>query len=85
MNKTLLYFSAAWCGPCKMFGPLMDEIAQELSVTKYDVDVDALETTSFGIRNVPTVVLVDETGAELGRFAGVKSKQQVIDFYNQQI
>lgn len=83
MNKTLLYFSAAWCGPCKMFGPLMDEITQELPVIKHDVDIDTLETTTFGIRNVPTVILVDETGVELARFAGVKSKQQVIDFYNE--
>lgn len=84
MSKTLLYFSAAWCGPCKMFGPLMDEIAQELPVNKHDVDIDALETTNFNIRNVPTVVLVDSEGIELKRFAGVKSKQQVIDFYNEQ-
>ena len=80
--KTLLYFSATWCGPCKMFGTVMEEIANELPVTKYDVDIDALETNSFHIRSVPTVILVNEEGVELDRFGGVKSKQQVIDFYN---
>lgn len=82
--KALLYFSAPWCGPCKMFGPIMEEIAQEIPVTKYDVDVDTLETATFGIRNVPSVVMVDETGAEVDRFVGVKSKQQILDFYNKQ-
>ena len=62
----------------------MDEVAQELPVTKFDVDIDALETAQFNIRNVPAVILVNEEGTELRRFAGVKSKQQIIDFYNEQ-
>ena len=81
MDNSLLYFSATWCNPCKMFAPIMDEISETITVTKYDVDIDKLETSNFVIKNVPTVILVDSEGHELRRFAGVKSKQQVLEFY----
>jgi thioredoxin 1 len=80
--KKLLYFSGGWCLPCKSFGPIMDQVAQSgIPVQKVNVDTDTEATQAFGVRNVPTVVLV-ENGQEVKRFSGVKSMQQVIDFYN---
>ena len=80
--KKLFYFSAPWCGPCKTFGPIMDQVAQSgIPVQKINVDTDTEASQSFGIRNVPTVVLVDN-GQEVKRFSGLKPMQQVIDFYN---
>ena len=82
--KKLLYFSAAWCQPCKMFGPIMDEVSEEsIPVQKVDVDAENELSQKYQIRNVPTVILVNKEGTEVAKFIGVKSKQQVIDFYNE--
>ena len=80
--KELWYFSAPWCGPCKMFGPTMDRVAsQGINVKKINIDYAADAITKYGVRSVPTVILV-ENGQEVSRFVGAKSEQQVIDFYN---
>ena len=80
--KQLWYFSAPWCGPCKMFGPTMDRVAQKgIPVKKVNIDYEPDASTKFGIRSVPTVILV-ENEQEVSRFVGAKSEQQVIDFYN---
>ena len=81
--KQLWYFSAEWCGPCKQFGPLMDQIAsQGISIKKINVDYTPDVTTTYGIKSIPTVILV-ENGQEKARFTGARSAQQVIEFYNQ--
>ncbi len=80
--KQLWYFSAPWCGPCKMFGPTMDRIAsQGIQVKKINIDYEADAVTKFGVRSVPTTILV-ENGKEVKRFVGAKSENQVIEFYN---
>jgi len=67
-----LYFSAPWCGPCKQLAPKMELVAEaNITVEKILVDSDAETTQKYGIRNIPTVVLVDENGTELERFVGV--------------
>jgi thioredoxin 1 len=81
--RTLLYFSAPWCGPCKMFGPVMDNIANKnIPVTKVNVDYEIATVEKYGVSSVPTTILV-EGDQEVRRFVGVKSEQQVIDFYNE--
>ena len=80
--KQLWYFSAPWCGPCKMFGPTMDRVASTgIPVNKINIDYDGDVVTKYGVRSVPTTILV-ENGQEVKRFVGAKSEQQVIDFYN---
>jgi thioredoxin 1 len=81
--KQLWYFSADWCGPCKQFGPVMDELAKQgMSIKKLNVDYTPDATTTYGIKSVPTVILV-ENEQEKARFTGTRTMQQVIDFYNQ--
>jgi len=80
--KKILYFSAPWCGPCRMLGPTMDSVANQVNFTKINVDEDTNSSVKYGIRNVPTLVLVDQSGKEINRLVGNVSKQQVIDFYN---
>jgi thioredoxin len=81
-QKELWYFSAEWCGPCKSFGPTMDRVASNgIPLRKVNIDYEADASTRFGIRSVPTVVLV-ANGQEVKRFVGAKSEQQVIDWYN---
>jgi len=80
--KQLWYFSAPWCGPCKQFGPVMDRISEKgINVKKINVDYEPDVITKFGVKSVPTVILV-ENEQEVNRFVGTKSEQDVINFYN---
>ena len=73
-----LQFSAAWCGPCQSLSPIMEQVkAKGIPVEKIDVDSNPDMSTRFGIRSVPTVILVDNSNNELKRFTGVKNA----DFY----
>jgi len=73
-----LYFSAPWCGPCKQLAPKMELVAEaNITVEKILVDSDVETTQKYGIRNIPTVLLVDENGTELERFVGVNP----VEFY----
>jgi thioredoxin 1 len=80
--KKILYFSAPWCGPCKVLGPTMQKLSSELPITKINVDEDSKNSVKYGIRNVPTMVLVDQSGKEINRLVGNVSEQQVKQFYN---
>jgi len=65
--KKLLYFSAVWCQPCRTLGPIMEQVGQKLPVEKIDVDSLPHIASAYGIRNIPTVVLL-ENGEEVRRF-----------------
>lgn len=81
--KKLLYFSAGWCGPCRMLGPVMDELKSEgIQIQKIDVDANPEIAQQYGIRNIPTVVLTSD-GAEVIRKVGANPKQAYLDMYNQ--
>ena len=79
--KKILYFSAAWCGPCKMLGPIMESLAGEINYEKIDVDNNQDLSIQYGVRNIPTLVLV-ENGEVVSRLVGVQSKEQILNFYN---
>lgn len=73
-----LYFSAQWCGPCKSLSPIMNEVSSQISVEKIDVDLDYERAQQYGVRNIPTVVLVDGI-TEVKRFVGVQQKQTYLN------
>jgi thioredoxin 1 len=77
--KQLFYFSADWCEPCQKLGPIMDQVSQKITVQKINIDYEANITSKYGVRNVPTVILV-EKGQELRRFTGPRSLQQILEF-----
>ena len=54
-----LYFSAQWCGPCKTLSPIMNNVSSIVEVEKIDVDLDYERAQKYGVRNIPTVVLVE--------------------------
>ena len=73
------YFSAVWCGPCKAFKPVMNEIAGEgYSIEFIDVDQEQNKATKYGVRSVPTVV-IEENGIEVDRFVGSIPKQMILE------
>ena len=79
--KKILYFSAAWCGPCKTLGPIMESTSGQVNYQKVDVDDNPELSTKYGVRNIPTMVLV-ENGVEIRRKVGVLTKEQILNFYN---
>ena len=76
--KTMKYFSATWCGPCKTFKPIMNEISGEgYSVQFIDIDQQQDLSARYNVRSVPTTV-IEENGIEVDRIIGSVSKQQVM-------
>ena len=80
--KKILYFTAAWCGPCKKLGPIMQSLSGQINYEKVDVDSSNDLSIQYGVRNVPSLILVDETGEVKGRLVGVQSKDEILNFYN---
>ena len=76
-----LYFSAPWCGPCRTLGPVMEKVGQKYSVEKINVDENQELSAEFGVRSIPTVILVDESNKELERLVGVKPEGDYYDIF----
>lgn len=79
-NLQLLYFTATWCQPCKIFGPIMDEISKEFLVRKFDIEDVSEMVDNLNILSVPTVVLLDKTGQEKSRIVGARTKDMVLEW-----
>ena len=81
MNQ-VLYFSTPWCGPCKAFKPLFNEVVNKSPVSINYIDADSSRelTLKYGITSVPTIVVIDERGNEIKRHSGVMAKPQLLNF-----
>lgn len=82
-NKILLVdFWAAWCAPCRMMAPVLNEIAEELTgnthVGKVNIEQYQSLAQKFKVRGIPTMILF-KNGVEVNRFIGVKSKDYLLN------
>ena len=79
----LVDFWAAWCGPCKMIAPLLDELADEyvgrIKICKVDVDSNPETAAKFNVRGIPTL-LVFKNGTVEATKVGALSKAQLVEF-----
>ncbi|WP_339264552.1 thioredoxin [Solibacillus sp. FSL W7-1472] len=79
----LVDFWAAWCGPCKMIAPVLEEldaeIGNEVKIVKVDVDTNQVTAENYQIMSIPSL-LVFKDGELKGKTAGFMPKEDLIDF-----
>ena len=84
----LVDFWAEWCGPCKMIGPILEELASEMEekieIVKLDVDSNNQTAMNYAIRSIPTLIIIKD-GAVAAQHIGAASKAQLEKFINQNI
>ena len=80
-NKAVVDFYAQWCGPCKMFGPIFEEVSSEydFNFVKVDVDKSSDIARKYGVMSIPTIILF-ENGVEKKKFTGFMSKDDFVEF-----
>jgi len=82
--KTIYYFTAEWCQPCKRTRPIVEELNRDQTVAGFqiiDVDYNPELVANFNIKSVPTFILFNN-GEEKNRIIGGQTKESLIDFIN---
>lgn len=79
---TVLYFSTAWCGPCKMFKPVVQQVSQEtgVNVQFIDAEISPLAQT-YQVTSVPTIIVLDNMNNIAFRNTGVMGKPQLTSVF----
>lgn len=80
--KTIYYFTADWCSPCKRTRPIVEELRREQTTAMFqiiDVDDNSTLANTFSIKSIPTFILFED-GIEKGRVVGTQTKEQLEEF-----
>jgi thioredoxin 1 len=75
----LVDFYANWCGPCKMLGPVLENISNEIKVIKVNVDENGDLARKYGVMSIPCIILFDK-GEEIKRNIGFMPEAKLRDF-----
>ncbi len=85
---TMVDFWAAWCGPCHMVAPIVEEIAEEyggrVKVAKLDVDANQNTAMRFDVRSIPSILLF-KNGQHVDTMVGVVPKAHIVDRIEQHL
>lgn len=84
--KSVLYFTADWCNPCKKVRPIVEELNREQIIAKFfmiDADIENEMVSDFEVKSVPTFVLIRDN-KEVSRTTGAKTKEELLSFINEE-
>ncbi len=87
-NKIIIFdFWAEWCGPCKMVGPILEEISDEMKdikIAKHNLDEEPNKPTSLGVRGIPTLILFRD-GELKSTKVGATPKSDIVSWIKENI
>jgi len=81
-EKSLIYITTRWCGPCKMLAPLIEEVSNEkkdiINIGKIDAEEDRELVSSLNVKSVPTLIFF-KNGSEVSRHIGIIQKNDLLE------
>lgn len=78
----VLKFSASWCQPCKMLSRNLEDVNTIIPIENIDIDEHQDTAMEYGVRGVPTMIMLDENNTEIKRMSGMQSLKVLEDWFN---